>query len=92
MSDEGSDISMDDLRRTSLPTEQLAMFMGNPNPLGIPLFRQIREMGLDDERASLLGSQYQMSSTGSQYSDEIIDDVSIFQFFFSICQLRTKYC
>ena len=76
MSDQGSDISMDDLKMR-LPTEQL-MMVGNPNPLGLPLFRQIRAMGGDDERASLLGSQQYIHSSGtSAYSDEYVDDVSM---------------
>ncbi|KAG7164317.1 scarlet-like 1 [Homarus americanus] len=77
MSDGGSDLSNDDVRhrRKSLPTEEFGM-AGNPNPLGVPFFRNLPMMGLDqqEERASLLGSgQYVYQSSGSDtYSSDFL--------------------
>lgn len=79
MSDFASDLSSEDqrCRRRPLPTEELAV-AGNPNPLGVPFFRNLPVLGLDqDERASLLGSeQYVFQSSGSDtYSGDCMDEV-----------------
>lgn len=80
MSDGGSDLSIEDIRRRrhSLPTEEFRV-AGNPNPLGIPFYRNLPVMGLEqEERASLLGSQqYVYQSSGSDtYSGDFFDEVS----------------
>lgn len=80
MSDGWSDTSLEDTRRRrhSLPTEEFRV-AGNPNPLGIPFYRNLPVMGLEqEERASLLGSQqYVFQSSGSDtYSGDFFDEVS----------------
>ncbi|ROT79701.1 ABC protein, subfamily ABCG [Penaeus vannamei] len=78
MSDGWSDTSLEDTRRRrhSLPTEEFRV-AGNPNPLGIPFYRNLPVMGLEqEERASLLGSQqYVFQSSGSDtYSGDFFDE------------------
>lgn len=80
MSDTWSDLGVDDIRRRrhSLPTEEFRV-AGNPNPLGIPFYRNLPVMGMEqEERASLLGSQqYVYQSSGSDtYSGDFFDEVS----------------
>ncbi|XP_037797831.1 protein scarlet-like [Penaeus monodon] len=78
MSDTWSDLGVDDIRRRrhSLPTEEFRV-AGNPNPLGIPFYRNLPVMGMEqEERASLLGSQqYVYQSSGSDtYSGDFFDE------------------
>ncbi|KAL7640652.1 UNVERIFIED_CONTAM: hypothetical protein RMT77_008927 [Armadillidium vulgare] len=66
-----SDIDSDkDQQHVFLPTDML-LAIGNPDPLGLPLFRHERTEE-EHERASLMGSQLFYSS-GSGYSDELPD-------------------
>lgn len=83
MSDQGSNFGTDDMpRRRSLPTEELGL-TGNPNPMGVPFFRYLPLLGLDEqqreERASLLGSQqYVFQSSGSDTCSGDIVTVSVY--------------
>ncbi|XP_064099216.1 protein scarlet-like isoform X1 [Macrobrachium nipponense] len=69
MSDIGSQRSSDETRRISLPTDEF--ITGNPDPLGLPFFRYIRELtaGEQDERASLMDSAQFLTASDS-YSDD----------------------
>ncbi|XP_069956323.1 protein scarlet-like [Cherax quadricarinatus] len=74
MSDLGSDFGHDDeLRRRSLPTEFL--LTGNPNLMGLPIFRYQQE--LEEDRASLLDSAQFVASTCD--SDDAGSGVELFQ-------------
>lgn len=64
MSDVGSDIGYDE-RPIGIGTYPLA---GNPNPMGLPFFRDLQDFTLQQEdRASLLGSTQLLA--GDSYSD-----------------------
>ncbi|KAK7076881.1 hypothetical protein SK128_006121, partial [Halocaridina rubra] len=74
MSDQSSTLSPEDrVKSRSLPTEEFAL-AGNPNPVGIPLFRDLPGLGMEhqEETASLLGSQQYVyySSSSETYSTE----------------------
>ncbi|KAK4320584.1 hypothetical protein Pmani_008588 [Petrolisthes manimaculis] len=78
MSDNSSELGSDEtplFRQGSLPTEDFGM-AGNPNPIGLPFFKNMPSLGVQqgqEERASLLGSEvyvsYQSSSSDTVYSN-----------------------
>ncbi|KAK3882732.1 hypothetical protein Pcinc_012937 [Petrolisthes cinctipes] len=78
MSDNSSELGSDEtplFRQGSLPTEDFGM-AGNPNPIGLPFFKNMPTLGVQqgqEERASLLGSEvyvsYQSSSSDTVYSN-----------------------
>ncbi|XP_069948653.1 protein scarlet-like isoform X3 [Cherax quadricarinatus] len=83
MSEGSSDLSDDTpcYRRRSLPTETLAM-VGNPDPLGVPFFRNLPAMALSrqEETSSLLGSErytYQASGSEDYSSDFCTEDTRL---------------
>ncbi|KAG7167303.1 scarlet-like 2 [Homarus americanus] len=77
MSDMGSELGSDEPRRRSLPTDEF-LYTGNPNLMGIPFFRHLRELeGDQEDRASLLDSAQFVSTYDS--SDETGSGVELVQ-------------